>query len=195
MVEVRFAGNGRSGRGRPPCRSARREQQRRLLAYLALTPGDVRGVDGIIDALWPGDDVPVEPRQAIHTYVSRLRSALERTPSSGATAGTSSPWGAQHVDVGRFEALVREAADPGAPRERAVELLGEALSLWRGPALDGFETEEWARAMPSASTSCAVRRSTTAPRRCSRSAEPPRRSPISRRRPPRRRCASARMRC
>ena len=49
------------------------------------------------------------------------------------------------VDAGRFEALVREAADPGLPASRTLELLTQALTLWTGAALEGFEHEEWAR--------------------------------------------------
>ncbi len=51
-------------------------RQRRMLAYLALTPGRARHMDGLVDALWADGDLPVEPHQNVHTYASRLRSAL-----------------------------------------------------------------------------------------------------------------------
>ena len=51
-------------------------RQRTLLAYLAMTPGRPRPIDQLVEVLWPGDDLPAEPRQNVHTYASRLRAAL-----------------------------------------------------------------------------------------------------------------------
>ena len=99
------------------------------------------------------------------------------------------------VDVDRFERLVREAAEPACPGERAVDALSQALALWRGRALEGFAAEEWARGE-------AVRLEELRANAADDRAEAllalghrPKPSPTSRRRPRRRRCASALTRC
>src|SRR5207302_10857141 len=47
------------------------------------------------------------------------------------------------VDLRRFETLTETAHGAASPARRA-ELLGEALSLWRGPALAEFRQEPFA---------------------------------------------------
>src|SRR6186997_421983 len=121
-------------------------RQRRLLGHLALSPGRVRSVDSVAEAVWPDGDVPSDPRHAISTYASRLRRALGTEVLVARDGGYVLAIGPTAIDAGRFELLVREANDPGCPRERAVALLTEGLGLWRGDALDGFGSEEWARA-------------------------------------------------
>ena len=59
---------------------------RRLLMLLAVHPGQVVGVDRIVDVLW-GNDPPRDPEQNVATLVSRLRSALGSTTIVGSRAG------------------------------------------------------------------------------------------------------------
>ena len=83
-------------------------------------------------------------RQTVESYVSRLRRALREAGLDGAViesapAGYRLALNGYGVDRDRFEALVAAAAtrargDAGAAAAR----LGEALALWRGPALDGL---------------------------------------------------------
>jgi DNA-binding SARP family transcriptional activator len=124
----------------------RRGKLRALLAMLLLASNRTVPVDRLVNGLWP-DDPPDTAVKTLQTYVSHLRTLLE--PGRG--PGT---WGellvTEHtgyrlrvdpgtVDARRFERLVEQAdgltvPDPAAARE----MLGEALRLWRGPALADF---------------------------------------------------------
>ncbi|WP_093172785.1 BTAD domain-containing putative transcriptional regulator [Sinosporangium album] len=110
---------------------------RGLLVMLLLDAGRVVPVDRLIDGLY-GEAPPVRAANALQSQVSRLRAllggdcAIERTP-----AGYRLEAGLDDVDVHRFARLVgegRRALADGDPR-RAATALGEALELWRGPAL------------------------------------------------------------
>ena len=53
----------------------------------------------------------------------------------------------EQVDAGRFERLLADASRIGEDRPRAAgEILDQALSLWRGPALVEFADEPFAAA-------------------------------------------------
>jgi predicted ATPase/DNA-binding SARP family transcriptional activator len=119
-----------------PLRSTR---QRTLLAALLAEANAVVPLDTLADALW-GAQPPSDPRNAIQTYVARLRASL----GDGLQLVTRPPGyalevGPEDLDALRFDALLRDAQDVRAddPR-RARALLDEALSLWRGPAYAGF---------------------------------------------------------
>ncbi|TQM78100.1 putative ATPase [Saccharothrix saharensis] len=94
---------------------------RALLAVLVVDAGRVVGVDRVSEALY-GPCPPAGVANAIQSQVSRLRALLdvevERSP-----AGYRLVVDPGEVDVLRFEELV------------ARGLPGEALALWRGPAL------------------------------------------------------------
>ncbi|MEU6113063.1 BTAD domain-containing putative transcriptional regulator [Streptomyces sp. NPDC047117] len=108
-----------------------------LLGRLALAAGDSVSSAALIDGLW-GTCPPADALNSLQVLVYRLRKAL---PDCGVleSAGTGYRLAVptECVDAARFEALVtrggRELA-AGAPEE-ASSLLGEALALWRGPAL------------------------------------------------------------
>ena len=121
----RGQGGGRTSRGRWAAAASPPRLPR-------ARPGDVRGSDGLVDAVWPDGDAPPEPRQAIQTYVSRLRGALG--PEVVVTRD-----GGYTLDVGvhrRRRRAVRAArprrAEPGCPGERAVDTLSEALASVAG---------------------------------------------------------------
>ncbi|AYV30555.1 Putative HTH-type transcriptional regulator [Streptomyces sp. ADI95-16] len=123
---------------------------RRLLARLLVEPGRPVSVDRLVDALWSGPDaaMPRHPYASLQGQVSRLRAALRRAaPSDGRgpllhdASGYRLEFapGELELDARRFAELVaraREREAGPAPRARA-ELLGEALSLWRGEAYAG----------------------------------------------------------
>ena len=114
------------------------ERQRTLLAALLADAGSVVSVDALTEALWGGSPPP-DPRNAIQTYVARLRGVL----GPGAPLVTRSPGytlavGSEEVDAIRFEQLLTEAERRRQHPDIARELLDEALVLWRGRAYAEF---------------------------------------------------------
>ncbi|HKN51297.1 MAG TPA: BTAD domain-containing putative transcriptional regulator, partial [Amycolatopsis sp.] len=106
------------------------EKQRLLLALLALHPNRVVRREDIVDVIW-GERPPPSCLDLVHTYVARLRRALEprRDPGEPARMVVSAKQGyllavqEEQLDLLRFEAAV------------AREEYDVALRLWRGPAL------------------------------------------------------------
>ncbi len=124
-------------------------KERALLGVLLLHAGEVVSRDRLIDELWGGAPPPTAAK-ALNVYVSQLRKTLASTGEIAIV--TRAPGYAlevepERVDAARFERLVMEARQRGAAGEveSASSLLREALSLWRGPALDGVEFEAAAR--------------------------------------------------
>lgn len=116
-----------------------RRQERALLVLLALQAGRPVSVDRLIDLRWDRDP-PSGAREAVQTYVSRLRRVLSRAEEATTTRLV---WrsGAYILDVDpicvdalRFELLVGQARRIDQPVERAA-VLSEALGLWRGAPL------------------------------------------------------------
>ncbi|WP_020388764.1 AfsR/SARP family transcriptional regulator [Kribbella catacumbae] len=112
-------------------------KQRLVLAALAATPGQVVPLDVLIDRVW-GEDPPARPAATLYPYLSQLRGMLYASGPrivrrAGGYACEVAP---ECVDVVRFRDRLRaaKAADTAA----SVELLGEALSLWRGVPLAGL---------------------------------------------------------
>ncbi len=109
---------------------------RTILAVLLVARGAVVSTDALIDALW-GDTPPPTARKALQSHLSRLRRALGDPTSVSAIATETDGYRVDladhHLDAREFEdALARatRSADPAA----AVDLLDDALGLWRGPA-------------------------------------------------------------
>ncbi|MBP2473777.1 DNA-binding SARP family transcriptional activator [Crossiella equi] len=105
-------------------------KQRVLLAVLLLRAGRTVTVAELADALW--ESPPGNPRNAVQTYVRRLRALLPEPCVCTTATGYLVETTADQVDVHRFRRLVREAGQPGAAERN---LLHEALALWRGTAL------------------------------------------------------------
>ena len=123
----------------------RGDRQRTLLALLALTPGQARPMDRIIDAMWAEDELPADPRPAIHTCASRVRGIVGDeviVSTGGAYVLAVSPLA---VDAHRFERLVDRSTETNRTLHERIDMLREALALWRGPALDGLADREWSR--------------------------------------------------
>jgi predicted ATPase/DNA-binding SARP family transcriptional activator len=125
-----------------------RAKPRALLAMLLLRANEVVDVDVLADGLW-GDQPPPTARKLLQVYVSQLRRAL----GDGARLVTRAPGYAVEVednalDVVRFGQLLAEGREALAHGRaaRARRLLGEALRLWRGPALAEFAYDDFARA-------------------------------------------------
>jgi predicted ATPase/DNA-binding SARP family transcriptional activator len=112
-------------------------QVRSLLAMLLLDVGRVVSAERLIDGLY-GADPPADAAHALQSQVSRLRRGLRGGAAvEFGSAGYRLAVNPDLVDAHRFARLAgqgREALAAGDPTG-AVALLGEALDLWRGPAL------------------------------------------------------------
>jgi DNA-binding SARP family transcriptional activator/streptogramin lyase len=107
-------------------------KQRGLLGLLLLHANRVVSRDRLIDELWDGSP-PETAATALQVHVSGLRKALGREAIATQAPGYKAVVLPGALDLDLFEALVAKARSEDA--ERSAELLGEALDLWRGPAL------------------------------------------------------------
>jgi DNA-binding SARP family transcriptional activator/tetratricopeptide (TPR) repeat protein len=117
-----------------------RRQERSVLAVLLLNPGRIVSVDRLCELLWD-DNPPDEPRQALHSHVSRIRGLLKRVRASDHGVALTSHRGGYQltvdpdlIDAHRFRRLVTTAKEADGLTERD-QLLREALALWRGRAV------------------------------------------------------------
>ena len=100
----------------------------------------------LVEELW-GERPTATSAKAVHGYVSRLRKALGRDVLETRPPGYLLHVAPGALDVQRFERLVEQGSlllAEGAAEE-ARRVLGEALALWRGPALADFRYESFAR--------------------------------------------------
>jgi len=122
-------------------------RQRSVLADLLLHANEVVPSEQLLVDLW-GEDAPPSAANALQAAISRVRRMLP--PGRLITAGpgyTLRVFPAE-LDVAQFEQLIfegRDALDTGGAAE-AVELLDQAMMLWRGPPLADFRYEPFAQA-------------------------------------------------
>ncbi|MFI7677928.1 BTAD domain-containing putative transcriptional regulator [Actinophytocola sp. NPDC049390] len=102
---------------------------RALVVALALAPGRVVPKSSLVDWIW-GEQPPADATNALQRLVSRLRKVLPDGSVDGQPNGYRLTVAPDDVDAVRFERLVTQARDVEDPR-----LLREALSLWRGAAM------------------------------------------------------------
>jgi WD40 repeat protein/DNA-binding SARP family transcriptional activator len=117
-------------------------RDRVVLAALALQPGEAVSAERLADALW-GETPPPSWPKVIQGCVVRLRKSLGARAIATTGQGYRLDLPRDEVDAQRFVRLVgrgRELLALGEP-ERAAHVAGEALALWRGPALG--ELEGW----------------------------------------------------
>jgi len=118
-----------------PAGSAR---ERYVLASLLLNADRLVLAEQLIDTLWPTP--PSSAKSQLQNLVSKLRTRLRGIGADSDDVIVTRPGGYElrlgrhRLDVSRFRELVAQAAESGEPAT-AAELLGQALSLWRGPAL------------------------------------------------------------
>jgi DNA-binding SARP family transcriptional activator len=123
-------------------------RHRAVLARLAVARGRVVPLSVLIEDLW--ETPPAGAAGAIRTFVGALRRAIEpgRSARTGYQVlvthgqGYALRAGADELDALRFERLAARAA--AAPASRALELSGQSLALWRGPAYAELAEEPWA---------------------------------------------------
>ncbi|WP_380283787.1 BTAD domain-containing putative transcriptional regulator [Kitasatospora purpeofusca] len=125
-------------------------KRRALLAALALDLGRSVPTERLADLVWDGAP-PATARSALQGHVTAVRRLLAAAADGAPPAGSipEDPDGLHlvtrgagyallghpdAVDAHRFERLRAAAEEPAAD---APGLLGAALALWRGPALDG----------------------------------------------------------
>ena len=128
------------GEGREVAVPARKE--RAVLALLALRADRPVRLGELVAALW-GDAPPASATKTAQSYVSLLRRRLGADTIEHGPGGYRLRLSADQVDVTRFEAALRaaaEAAAQGQP-ERVVGLAGEALGLWRGEPLPDLDDQ------------------------------------------------------
>ena len=147
MVECRILGPIEVRNAEGPVRLGG-PQQRALLALLVIRGGEVVITDRLVEDLWPERPPPTAVK-TVQMYVSQLRRVLGDGILTTHGRGYRLEVGDIELDARRFEDGVRRAAAEERP-ERAVELLRDALALWRGPALadvayESFAAEEISR--------------------------------------------------
>jgi DNA-binding SARP family transcriptional activator len=126
-----------------------RLKERVVLAVLLLHANEFVSRERLIDELW-GESPPPSATKAVNVHLSQLRKALRRQgaePIETAAGGYRLVVDLERLDVARMRRLVargRESASVGR-LEDATRLFGEALALWRGPALGDIQLESFGR--------------------------------------------------
>ncbi|MEV8046553.1 BTAD domain-containing putative transcriptional regulator [Streptomyces griseoluteus] len=117
-------------------------KRRSLLAALLLSANTPVPMSRLTACLWD-DEPPSQARGVIQGHVSRLRALLAEGDAEAygvelLTAGDAYALRLPEtlLDAQRFEELLTLAREQRDPAD-AVLMLGDALSLWRGPALGG----------------------------------------------------------
>lgn len=123
------------------------DRQSALLAALIARRGQVVSIDRLVDLLWH-DDLPQQPANAVQVLVSRLRSAAKAHGLDFDDLQTKAPGyvldaDVSDIDAGVFEQLVGESAE--SELEGRIELLRQALSMWRGRAFGEYADVDIAR--------------------------------------------------
>ncbi|MEU4743931.1 AfsR/SARP family transcriptional regulator, partial [Actinosynnema sp. NPDC023658] len=119
-------------------------EHRRQLGVLATLLVEVNApvpLDVLTDRVW-GEHPPRRPREALYTYLSRLRTSLEGVEGVVITRGSRGyalETDPDTVDLHRFRRLVKQAAGISDTAAKC-SVLTEALALWTGPAFAGVDT-------------------------------------------------------
>jgi predicted ATPase/tetratricopeptide (TPR) repeat protein len=106
------------------------DRQRALLFRLALDPQAHLGYRAIAEDVWP-DDLPENPRAALQSLVSRLRSQLPVDVVASTPGGYRLEMPRDAVDAVHFQDLVAASTAAEEPDE-AARLAAQALELWAG---------------------------------------------------------------
>ena len=122
-------------------------KQRLVLAVLLLEPNQLVPLGRLVDLLW-GERPPSTARRIVQAHLSRLRTAIARADREATEValvrrgpGYVLVCDPQRIDAHRFRLLLERAWGSDDARDK-VQLLRQALALWRGPALADAATEE-----------------------------------------------------
>jgi DNA-binding SARP family transcriptional activator len=114
--------------------------QRVLLSSLLLSAGAPVRSGTLAARLW-GDHPPANARGALSTYVTRLRGILgKQSISAYPGGGYLLSVDEDTVDLHRFRALLQRARDAEGTDDE-LQLLREALRLWRGMPFTGVDSD------------------------------------------------------
>ncbi|HEX8157704.1 MAG TPA: BTAD domain-containing putative transcriptional regulator [Solirubrobacteraceae bacterium] len=127
-------------------------RQLALLALLLVNANRVLSTDRLVEALWDDLDRSRALRR-LRVTVARLRRALDRDVNHGESVLRTVAGGyllavtPGELDAEVFQTRVQEGrrALEGGDAQRARDVLGEALRMWRGPALAQVADEEFAQ--------------------------------------------------
>ncbi len=124
--------------------------ERKLLTALLVDANSVVSTSRLIEVVW-ADDSPPSDRNALQTYVARLRRRLGTAeapaPIVSRPPGYLIELRPHDLDALMFrELLAQGQAVLSVDPSRALEILDDALALWRGPAFAEFADEDVARA-------------------------------------------------
>jgi DNA-binding SARP family transcriptional activator len=122
-------------------------RQRAVLADLVLHANEVVPSEQILVELW-GEDSPPSAANALQAAISRLRRVLPAGRLVTTSPGYMLRVFPAELDAAQFEQLMfegRDALTAGTAAE-AVQLLDQAMTLWRGPPLADFRYEPFAQA-------------------------------------------------
>ena len=128
-------------------------KQRALLTLLLLHANETLSTDRLVDELW-GERPPANAAKTVQMQVSRLRKALAAGSGNSSVGpvvtrerGYELTLDPDRLDSQCFERLVAEGRSElvGGNPERAVAVLEEALSLWRGAPLAEVAYEPFAQ--------------------------------------------------
>ena len=122
-------------------------RQRAVLADLVLHANEVVPSEQLLVELW-GEDSPPGAANALQAAISRLRRVLPEGRLITTGPGYMLRFFPAELDAAQFEQLTfegRDALTAGAAAE-AVQLLDQAMTLWRGPPLADFRYEPFAQA-------------------------------------------------
>jgi predicted ATPase/DNA-binding SARP family transcriptional activator len=121
------------------------------LAYLLLHRGHVVSIDELIEELWP-EEPPASAPHALHVYASELRKAIGRDTLIREPHGYVARVEPESVDAELFERKLEDGRRELSAGSAVAgsELLREALSLWRGPALADIQPGPRTRAAAAA---------------------------------------------
>ncbi len=117
-------------------------RDRVVLEVLVVRLGEFISAERLADAMW-GDLPPNSWNKVLQGCVVRLRKLLGVAAIETSSAGYRLTTLADDVDAHRFERMVGRSLEllTLGEHERAAFVSGEALALWRGPALS--ELEGW----------------------------------------------------
>ncbi|MEX2623926.1 MAG: BTAD domain-containing putative transcriptional regulator [Acidimicrobiia bacterium] len=108
-------------------------KQRAVLAMLTAHAGRVVTTDQLVDGIW-GDDAPMAVSSSIHSYISTLRTVIDRSIERRGS-GYLLDVDRSRIDANLFEdALERGRRELVASPSASADGLRKALALWRGRA-------------------------------------------------------------
>jgi DNA-binding SARP family transcriptional activator len=111
-----------------------------LAAVLLCHANQPVAAEALIDAIW-GLTPPRQAAASLRVYVHHLRQAIGEARIDRRSEGYELLVRRDETDVDRFKKLVAEGREALAAQDaaKASDTFRDALALWRGPALAGFE--------------------------------------------------------